>query len=190
MGENGFGRTPDGEIVLRIHPALVGPIEQYVTEVTQLIGTTDPEGDGRPEDPLAAMVGIEPDTGVPADPAVARLFPDAYVGDEEAASEFRRFTRRTMREAKVRNADVLLRSLERAEVCLVLTDDEALAWLKALNDLRLVLGSRLGITEENAHDGDDLDELGWSRFFYEVLGMLQATLVDTLAGDDLEADLS
>jgi hypothetical protein len=190
MGESGFGRTSDGGIELRIHPVLVGPISQMVGDLTELIATLDPESDGRAEDPLAALVGIEPDAGVPEDPAVARLFPDAYVGDEESASEFRRFTRRTMRETKARNAEVLLGTLERAEVRLTLTEDEALAWLKALNDVRLVLGSRLGITQENAHDVDDLDEIDGTRYFYEILGFLQSSLIDTLAGDELEPDLS
>ena len=52
--------------------------------VEQLVEFVTPEDD--PDaDPLARMVGIDPDAERPDDPALARLFPDAYADDDEAA---------------------------------------------------------------------------------------------------------
>ena len=43
-------------------------------------------------DPLEALLDFTGPTSAPDDPVLARLFPDAYRGDDEAAGEFRRFT--------------------------------------------------------------------------------------------------
>lgn len=184
MAGFGFDRDRAGAVELRLHPSLVLPIAQMVESVAELIEESRPEA-AQSQDPLAALVGIEPGAEAPKDPAVARLFPDAYQGDDEAAAEFRRFTQRSMRDVKLHNAEVLLASLERAEVRLSLSPVEAQAWLTALNDVRLVMASRLGIeTEEDAALADD-DEDSYEHFLYTLLGALQGTLVDALAGQDL-----
>ena len=43
-------------------------------------------------DPFEAMMDFSGPTSEPEDPVLARLFPTAYPDDDEAASEFRRFT--------------------------------------------------------------------------------------------------
>ena len=65
---------------------------------------------------------------------------------------------------------------------LVLDRDDADAWLGCLNDLRLVLGTRLGVTEQT--DADDLDDDDPRRQALEVygwLGWLQESLISCLA---------
>ncbi len=47
----------------------------------------------------------------PADPVLARLLPDAYQEDPEAASEFRKYTESSLREAKKYFAQTLLDTL-------------------------------------------------------------------------------
>jgi hypothetical protein len=122
----------------------------------QLIDLVRPEPSSQPQDPLAAMVGISPDARKPSDPALARLFPDAYE-DADAATEFRRFTESDLRATKVANAS-------RARACLsaagpvTLSRDDLMAWLQALNDLRLVLGTRIGVTEDADINFDALPE--------------------------------
>ena len=94
------------------------------------------------------MVGIDPDAERPDDPALARLFPDAYADDDEAAAEFRRFTERSLRETKLDHARhrAARHSLERPTTKVVVRRRRGPAWLGTLNDLRLTLGTRLGLT--------------------------------------------
>src|SRR5437868_861534 len=55
-------------------------------------------------DPLEAMLDFSGPTSEPDDPVLARLFPTAYPGDEEASAEFRRFTEGTLRSQKAAGA--------------------------------------------------------------------------------------
>lgn len=127
-------------------------------------------------DPLEQMVGIAP-ASRPEDPAVLRLFPDGYATPEEAA-EFRRYTEVGLRRAKADSATLVLASLDADPIVLALTD--ALAWLRTLNDLRLMLGTTLGVSADEdemasilAADPDRYAE-------YEFLGWLQQSLIDQL----------
>ena len=79
---------------------------------------------------------------------LARLFPDAYPDDQEAAAEFRRYTESGLRESKQSNARTALATLDAPGTEHRLTDVEVQAWLGALNDLRLALGTRLDVTED------------------------------------------
>jgi hypothetical protein len=61
--------------------------------------------------------------------------------------------------------------------------DEAQAWLGALNDARLALGTRLGVTEDL--DYDDIPEDhpdAAAHAVYRWLTWLEGDLVDTLLG--------
>jgi hypothetical protein len=83
-----------------------------------------------------------------ADPALARLFPDAYQDSAAESAEFRRLTEGELRTGKVEQAKLVLATLP-AEGGEVRLDEEAAAgWLRALNDLRLLLGTRLSITDD------------------------------------------
>src|SRR6266567_4272646 len=64
-----------------------------------------------------------------------------------------------------------------------LTQDQALSWLKALNDVRLALGVRLGVTEEFEEQWSRLkpDDPQWSAFeVYAWLGAVQESLVQAM----------
>lgn len=135
------------------------------------------------EDPLVAMVGIDPEAAPSEDPALHRLLPDAFRDDAEASLEFRRFTERDLRDAKVRNAETVRASLEVGGLVIHLTQDVIPAWLGFLNDTRLVLGARLDITEDNQDELaelDDDDPRGALYGLYSWLTYLQETLVQTL----------
>ena len=63
-----------------------------------------------------------------------------------------------------------------------LTADEADAWLRALNDLRLVLGTRLDVTEDLDYESLDLNEPhGRDLAVYGYLAWLPELLVEALA---------
>ena len=134
-------------------------------------------------DPLAAFVGIDDVGEVPQDPALARLLPDAYRDDEEAAGEFRRFTERGLRESKLANALTVGRALSGTPGELSIPDDEVGAWLGFLNDTRLTLGSRLEISEDNHEElvslPDD-DPRAGLYMVYDWLTYLQDALVHLL----------
>ena len=78
------------------------------------------------------------------DAGVARLFPPGYRDDDDAAEEFSQLVHPGLREQRLASLDVVARSLEQD----TLSEAEAEAWCGALNDLRLVLGERLGVTED------------------------------------------
>ncbi len=78
------------------------------------------------------------------DPALRRLFPPAYEGDEESEAEYRRLTHDELQEGR-REALLLLAETTGRDR---LTAEELDAWLRALTDLRLALGTRLDVTEE------------------------------------------
>lgn len=146
-----------------------------ISDLLALLG----EEEGGDADPLAAMVGLSGGpVERPDDPALARLLPDAYGDDEAAATEFRRFTEGDLRAGKRANATAVLGML--APLAgggrLVLDRDEVDAWLGCLNDLRLVLGTRLEVTEETdvVPEGDDprshaLQVYGWLGWLQESL---------------------
>jgi Domain of unknown function (DUF2017) len=84
----------------------------------------------------------------PADPVLARLLPDAYNDDPEAAGEFRKYTESSLREAKKYFAQTMLETLPPDGGRVKLTGDQARDWMRALNDIRLMFGVRLEVTED------------------------------------------
>ncbi len=126
--------------------------------------------------------------GAGADPVLERLFPQAYLEPEdvERDAEYRRLVREDLLEAKLANLDVVTSTLDRGTVSMRrwtidLTEDEATAWLGALNDLRLALGVRLGITEDFDGDIDPSDPRAPALNVLSYLGWLEENLVDALS---------
>ena len=110
-------------------------------------------------DPLAVLVGIsDGPIEKPDDPALRRLLPDAYA-DADGAAEFRRFTDADLRAEKVANLRRILDGATASGGVVRIGRDEVDGWLAGLNDIRLVLGERLDMTEEREHledlDADD-----------------------------------
>lgn len=130
-------------------------------------------------DPLALLVGISPDARRPDDPALARLLPDAY-SDPDLAGEFRRFTESDLRATKASNARRALAGLSNPGP-LEIDSTDASAWLTALNDLRLVLGTRLEVTETSRPDLSSLSPLAVHTYLiYDWLTYLQDSLLRAL----------
>lgn len=132
---------------------------------------------------LDAMVGFGRRTRAPLDPALARLLPDAYRDDPDAAGEFRRYTEQSLRSAKQETARTVLDTLPADGGPVKLSRDQAQSWLRALNDVRLTLGVRLGVTEEFEDEWRQLDPLDPRATAFEVyawLGDVQESLVQAL----------
>ena len=175
-----FKRTRRG-VEAKLAPVEASVLSQLAGELLELLG----DGDDVPDDPIAAMVGIgSGDAETPADPALARLLPDAYGDDPAAAADFRRYTEADLRAGKRAAASAVvarLQPLVDEGGKLLLDRDEADAWLAWLNDVRLVLGTRLDVTEDMYDDELPPDDprapvMG----IYGWLGWLQESLISCL----------
>ncbi len=157
--------------------------------------SSDPESESDPgdrqsghdlPDDLAALEAMLHEPGAaqaPEDPVLARLLPDAYRDDPDAAGEFRKYTEPALRSAKYEVAQQMLDTLPEAGGRIQLSRDQALSWLKALNDVRLALGVRLGVTEEFEEQWARLkpDDPQWTAYeVYAWLGAVQESLVQAL----------
>ena len=143
------------------------------------------EGGAADEDPLAALVGLSTaPVATPTDPALARLLPDAYADDDQAAADFRRYTEADLRSGKRANATVVLATLAPyvdAGGRMALDRDSVDAWLGCLNDLRLVLGTRLAVTQETDVVPAGADPRSHALQVYGWLGWLQESLLSCLS---------
>jgi hypothetical protein len=147
------------------------------------------------QDPFEAMMDFSGPTAEPEDPVLARLFPTAYSEDEEAASEFRRFTEATLRDGKARSACTIIDGLEEAGlppqldeegliIDVELDEPTAETWMRSFTDLRLALATRLGVEEGDEAYWDampDEDPRAQAHDIYDWVGYLQETLVQALA---------
>src|SRR2546425_6606763 len=112
------------------------------------------------------------------DPALSRLFPPAYADDPERDAEYERMVRGDLVAARQSSLQVMEASIDAKR----LSEEQLVAWLGALNDLRLVLGTRLDVTEDlyDAPIAED-DPNAPSHTLYLYLGWLQEQVVDALA---------
>jgi hypothetical protein len=201
-------RGTSGGATARFAAAQAAIIRDLVGQVIELIGTeAEDDGATRPDDTttdelgqrsgglptdgtvdaddLAAMVGFaEDDAELPDDPVLARLLPDAYRDNPEASGEFRRYTEQGLRSGKAAAARTVLATLPPGGGRIRLSEPEAQAWLRALNDVRLALGVRLGVTddfdEQVAEMGPE-DPRSAYVGVYQWLAFLQETLVQALS---------
>ncbi len=124
------------------------------------------------------------------DPAIERLAPDAYE-EAEAAREFRELTEADLLDRRRDDAAMVIATLAEAsdipedpddpallETVVVPLDSEASgAWLRTLAAIRLVLATRLGITDADDHEAGD------PRFgIYDWLGYRLDGLVKAVDG--------
>lgn len=112
-----------------------------------------------------------------------RWFPEAYPDDAEAAERFRERAEADLMQGKRGNAAACLATLDAApdDGTRVLDLDEATAWALALNDIRLALGTRLGVGAD--YDGQPAsadDERVPALDLYDWLTWMQETLVRSL----------
>lgn len=110
--------------------------------------------------PLLAGIG---ETGI--DPAATRLNVPVYLDDQHASDEWWRLMGADLGAARLADRSVFQRVV--GEETKTLDEADANAFLRVLNEARLVLGARMGVEVEDDHDNlpDDsrqvLDYLGW-----------------------------
>ena len=116
--------------------------------------------------------------GGPGDPSLRRLFPPAY-DDEEDERAYRDLMGGELLDGRRAALELIADTVDRDR----LTAEEADTWLRALNDLRLVLGTRLDVQEDTFATEPDLsDPRGNALAVYAYLSWIQEQLISALSG--------
>lgn len=148
-------RSADGRIAVRLMPRereILGAL------VTDLAGETDADDAD--------------------DPGLARLRPPAFPDDPEAAAAFRELVAEDLEDQRQARLATVAATIDAT----VLDDAQAAAWLGAVNDLRLVHGTRLGVTEDSEPEPiDEHDPDAGRRLVFLWLGWIEEQLVDAMA---------
>jgi hypothetical protein len=151
-------RARGDTLVARLDPAEAGVLGMLLDQLEMLLDSEDASGD----------------------PVLARLLPEGNRGDADAAAEYRELTESSLRSGKADDLAMVRASLPDGGGDVVLDVDQASAWLRSTNDLRLALGTRLGISEDTEPPEDVVDEESQQLAVYYWLTALQGSLVDAL----------
>lgn len=165
-----------GNLVARLNGQERRVLEYVCVELTATLSDPTPDADAPEWARELGLTGMGENRPAPKDPVVARLLPDAYA-DADEASEFRRLTEAGLRATKLAHVAVVREQL--GDDPIVITDDVQ-AWLAFLADARLMLGTRLEVTEDDTM-WPGLDP---EKNLYLYLGYLQQSLVEEVMGSD------
>ena len=118
------------------------------------------------------------DGGAAADPNLRRLFPTAYPDEPDLDREYRGLVADDLLARRLAALDTVAETVDATR----LDEEQMLAWLGAVNDLRLVLGTRLDVSEDTdlSVHADDPDAN--SLAVYAYLGILLESIVIALSG--------
>lgn len=179
--------TVDGaRFVSQLDPHEVALLTNMATSVQEML---DHRQSAAPSDPLEALTGIRtgnPDP--PQDGTMRRLLPD-FVKDQEQRGNgvmdngaLRSLHEPAIIDAKIAASQRLIETLPDGGGRVELTEDDAQAWIAAVNDVRLALGTILAI----GPDGPDRLPAGHPMAahleVYHWLTVLQEYLVLGLMG--------
>jgi hypothetical protein len=111
------------------------------------------------------------------DPSLARLFPPAYVGEADREAEYRRLMGDDLLARHVDDLNVMEATVDAER----LDEEQMTAWLRALNELRLVLGTRLDVSEDMYDEElDPADPRAPAFSLYVWLGWFQEHVIQAL----------
>ncbi|MFC9436586.1 DUF2017 domain-containing protein [Nocardia sp. NPDC057030] len=160
--------------------SLVGAVSGLLTE----------RAESAPEDDLAALTGLRTgNTAAPDDPRLRRLLPDFHRSEPGSPDADRADLNSALRglhepeiiDAKLAAGSVILDTVPTSGGKIVLTPEQADAWLTALTDVRLALGTVLGIDADTPdHLGPD-DPRAPHLDVYHWLTWMQDSLLQALA---------
>lgn len=147
-----------------------------------------------PQDELAELTGMRtgPSTA-PDDPIMARLLPDYHrldadepvsTEDRDSAAALRSLHEPELLDFKTGVAGVLLDTCPPGGGLVKLSLEQAEAWLSALNDVRLALGTTLSVTEDMPDELPDEDPRAPHLGVYHWLTWMQESLVSALSTDE------
>lgn len=152
MAGGAVRRTRDGDFLLRISTEEREVLRSLPGQLRELLGT--------------------------GDPSLRRLSPPAHPEDSRKEAEYRELVGEDLEAQRRRALDVMESTLDAER----LDEEQLSAWLGSLNDLRLVLGTRLDVTEELYEEGlDERDRRSPAFALYLYLGWLEEQVVAALA---------
>ncbi|MAU81249.1 MAG: hypothetical protein CME34_05150 [Gordonia sp.] len=151
------GRGSSLRICSQLDPHEVELLVSMIGSMQELLTERDASA---PRDELSEITGIRVGhTEAPSDVTLGRLLPDFHRPDQDRQlsadvvngdvnSALRSVHEPHIIEAKLTAGQVVLETLPRGGGDLALTEEQAMQWLTALNDVRLALGAMLGISED------------------------------------------
>ena len=129
----------DGELVVRLDDSLRALLRTVTEELREVLLVNDPE-------------------------LTKRLYPTAYPDDEKLNSDYQEMVHDQLLMQRLDGIDELQATIDDE----VITMDTADSWMNTINQIRLVLGTKLDVTEDD-HEIDEEDPEARSRLIYQVL---------------------
>jgi hypothetical protein len=154
-------RRKGNDVAARLDPAEAGILGLLLDQLEQLLEAAE--------------------DGVAGDPVLLRLLPDGHRGDPELAADYRELTESALRSGKADDLATVRATLPPEGGEVRLDPEQAAAWLRCTNDLRLALGTRLEVTDDTEPPDEITDEEGQQLAVYYWLTSVQGSLVDALA---------
>jgi len=153
-------------------------LDQLVGQLIALVESYS--GTALDPDPLFASLEVGGSEHPPEDPALARLFPDAFEDEDEAAG-FRRVTEQGLINRKLHDAMRVagdLGEVSGSEVCVTISAESFPAWARTLTAVRLAIAARIGLEQEEDHDRliDEDETRGTVMVFDWLASLLEAVL--------------
>ncbi len=155
-----FRSVRGGDVIARLEPAEAGIVGLLLDQLEQLLQADADDVGG--------------------DPVIARLLPDGHRSDPELAADYRELTEASLRSGKADDLATVRAGLPDGGGEVRLDPDQAAAWLRTSNALRLALGTRLDITEDTEPPEEITGEEDQQLAVYYWLTALQGSLVDAL----------
>ncbi len=122
------------------------------------------------------------------DPSTVRLFPPAYLEDIDAEAEYVALSRSELMEGCAASLETFRKTVQSE----VLNQEQALAWMRALNQIRLVIGTKLDIQENEPYpdpatvSAEDVRSQG--MLLYGYLTWLQSELIEAVSAEQAGGD--
>ncbi|TQF67224.1 DUF2017 domain-containing protein [Rhodococcus spelaei] len=159
--------------------------------VTSVLSLLEERSESAPQDDLAELTGLRTgNSTAPTDAALARLLPDFFkpedaIADGDARDSNANGALRSLHEpdiidAKLQAGSVILQTVPAEGGKVVLTPEQADAWLSGLNDVRLALGTTIGIDADTPDELDPDDPRAPHLDVYHWLTWMQDSLVQVL----------
>lgn len=175
-------------------PKLRSEMDEHEAEVLRVLVTSVQEllndrAATAPQDDLAELTGLRMgNSTAPTDPALARLLPDFHRPDPESPDVARADTNGALRslhepeiiDAKLAAGNIVLQTVPERGGRVVLTPEQADAWLAALNDVRLTLGTVLDIDADTPDHLDSSDPRAPHLDVYHWLTWMQDSLLQAM----------
>ena len=125
---------------------------------------------------LRTLLKVEGGGEITEDSGVRRLFPTAYPGRDDLEAEYQGMVHDDLLGQRL----AAIASVEDSIVLPSVDEEQLGTWMRTFNDLRLVLGTRLDVSEEmDEIDPDDPDAPLFAAYGY--LGWLLENIVAALA---------